>query len=173
MAQQRRFKDFESKFKEVGRQVSFRRFMKNLRFSSWGWRIPTWSQQMFQGELFHLIKHSLWWLLSDPSPGSDHWQCLSVTDSLTHCCLVNLTDVTPLSCEDANSKLVHVVTVADEDCVGNNLLQISKLRFGQKAKFLFRLWAQGLVKIFQLKFRQDLKLCLASFFLLMFCRGWS
>ena len=68
MAQQRRFKDFESKFKEVGRQVSFRRFMKNLRFSSWGWRIPTWSQQMFQGELFHLIKHSLWWLLSDPSP---------------------------------------------------------------------------------------------------------
>ena len=57
-----------------------------------------------------------------------------VTHSLTHCCLVNLTDVTPLSCEDANSKLVHVVTVADEDCVGNNLLQISKLRFGQKAK---------------------------------------
>ena len=68
MEHQRRFKDFESKFKEVGRQVSFRRFMKNLRFSSWGWRIPTWSQQMFQGELFYLIKHSLWWLLSDPSP---------------------------------------------------------------------------------------------------------
>ena len=39
-----------------------------------------------------------------------------------------------LACEDANSKLVDVVTVADEDCVGNNLLQISKLRFGQKAK---------------------------------------
>ena len=37
-----------------------------------------------------------------------------------------------LACEDANSKLVEVVTVADvddEDCVGNSLLQISKLRF--------------------------------------------
>ena len=61
-----------------------------------------------------------------------------------------------LACEDANSKLVDVVTVADEDCVGNNLLQISKLRFGQKAKLLFR--AQGLVKILKLKFRQDLQL---------------
>ena len=39
-------------------------------------------------------------------------------------------------------KLVHVVTVADvddEDRVGNSLLQIWKLRFGHKAKFLFRL----------------------------------
>ena len=47
-----------------------------------------------------------------------------------------------LACEDANSKLVEVVTVAnvdDQDRVGNNLLQISKLRFGQKAKLLFRL----------------------------------
>ena len=58
-----------------------------------------------------------------------------------------------LACEDANSKLVDVVTVADEDRVGNNLLQISKLRFGQKAILLFR--AQGLVKILKLKFRQD------------------
>jgi len=39
-----------------------------------------------------------------------------------------------LACEDANSKLVDVVTVADEDRVGNNLLQIWKLRFGQIAK---------------------------------------
>ena len=41
-----------------------------------------------------------------------------------------------LASEDANSKLVDVVTVAnvdDEDRVGNRLLQISKLRFGQKA----------------------------------------
>ena len=57
-----------------------------------------------------------------------HW----LTDSLTHCHLVNLIDVT-LSCEDAYSKLVEVVTVADEDRVGNSLLQIWKLRFGQKA----------------------------------------
>ena len=62
----------------------------------------------------------------------------SLTHSLTHSCLVNLIDVI-LACEDANSKLVDVVTVADENCVGNNLLHISKLRFGQKAKLLFRL----------------------------------
>ena len=60
-------------------------------------------------------------------PESDHCLPLSVTDS----CLVNLIDVT-LACEDANSKLVDVVTVADENCVGNNLLQVSKLRFCQK-----------------------------------------
>ena len=47
-----------------------------------------------------------------------------------------------LASEDANSKLVDVVTVAnvdDEDRVGNRLLQICKLRFGQKARRLFRL----------------------------------
>ena len=66
-----------------------------------------------------------------------------------------------LESEDANSKLIDVVTVADfddEDCVGNSLLQIAKVRFGQKAKLLFRLLAQGLVKILKLKFRQDLTL---------------
>ena len=63
-------------------------------------------------------------------PESDHWQCLSLTDSLTHSltnsCLVKLIDVT-LACEDINSKLVYIVTVAnvdDEDCIGNSLLQI-------------------------------------------------
>ena len=45
-------------------------------------------------------------------PESDHWQCLSITDSLTNCRLVNLIDVT-LAHEDAYSKLVEVVTVAD------------------------------------------------------------
>ena len=43
-----------------------------------------------------------------------------------------------LVCEDANSKLVEVVTVADVDDVGrvgNSLLQIWKLRFDHKAKF--------------------------------------
>ena len=61
----------------------------------------------------------------------------SLTDSLTDCRLVNLIDVT-LACEDANSKLVDVVTIADDDRVGNNLSQIWTLRFGQKAKLLFR-----------------------------------
>ena len=41
-----------------------------------------------------------------------------------------------LACEDTNSKLVDIVTVAnvdDEDRVGNSLLQIWTLRFGHKA----------------------------------------
>ena len=65
----------------------------------------------------------------------------SLTNSLTNCSLVNLIDVA-LACEDANSKLVEVVTVAHvdaEDHVGNILLQIWELRFGPKAKLLFRL----------------------------------
>ena len=81
----------------------------------------------------------------------------SLTDSFTDSCLVNLIDVT-LACEDGNSKLVEVVTVVDfddEDRVGNSLLQIWKLRFGHKAKLLFQLWAQGLVKILMLKCRRD------------------
>ena len=47
-----------------------------------------------------------------------------------------------LACEDANSKLVEVVTVADvtdEDHVGNTLLQIWELTFAHKAKLLIRL----------------------------------
>ena len=58
-----------------------------------------------------------------------------VTHSLTDSRLVNLINVT-LRCEDANSKLVQVVTVADvsnEDCVCNTLLWIWKLRFGHKS----------------------------------------
>ena len=55
--------------------------------------------------------------------------------------LVNLIDVT-LRCEDANSKLVEVVTVADveaEKCVDDSLVQIWKVKFGHKVKFLSRL----------------------------------
>ena len=47
-----------------------------------------------------------------------------------------------LACEDDNSKLVEVVTVAhgdDEKRVGNSLVQIWKVKFGLKVKFLFRL----------------------------------
>ena len=68
-----------------------------------------------------------------------------VSDSLTHSladsCLLNLIDVI-LACEDANSKLVEVVTIVDvndEDCVGNSFLQIRKLRFDHKAKILCKL----------------------------------
>ena len=44
--------------------------------------------------------------------------------------------------EDANSKLVEVVTVAEvdaEDRVGNSLLQVWEPRFGHKVKLFFRL----------------------------------
>ena len=47
-----------------------------------------------------------------------------------------------LECEDANLKLVDIVTlidVDDEDQVSKSLLQIYVLRFGHKAIFLFRL----------------------------------
>ena len=48
-------------------------------------------------------------------PESDHWQPLSLTDSVRHSRFkVYLIDVT-LACEDANSKLFDVVTVADVD----------------------------------------------------------
>ena len=55
-----------------------------------------------------------------------------VSNSLTHCRLVNLIDVT-LACEDGNSKLVEVVTVVevdDEKRVDNSLVQIWKVKFG-------------------------------------------
>ena len=51
--------------------------------------------------------------------------------------LVNLIDVT-LACEDANSKLVEVVTVADVDDekrFDDSFMQFWKLKFGHKAKF--------------------------------------
>ena len=65
----------------------------------------------------------------------------SLTDSLTDSCLENLVDVT-LACEDAYSKLVQVVTVVevdDEKRVDNSLVQIWKVNFGHKVKFLFGL----------------------------------
>ena len=60
--------------------------------------------------------------LSDPSPIIGMW-------SLTNWLRKHIVDFiyVILACEDANSKLVEVVTVADvddEDHVGNSLLQI-------------------------------------------------
>ena len=82
--------------------------------------------------------------------------------------MVNLIDVT-LACDDAYSKLVEVVTIADvddENRVGNSLLQIWKLRFCHKAKLLFRPSAQGLVRSLKLKFRRDFEAEVWS----VFCR---
>ena len=94
---------------------------------------------------------------------------MSVTDSLTDSCLVNLIDVT-LACEVDNSKLVEVVTVAhgdDEKRVDNSLLQIWKLKFGHKAKVFVQTLStrfQGLVKILRLMFRQDFEAKVWSLF---------
>ena len=64
-------------------------------------------------------------------PESDHWLCLSLTnsltDSLTDCRLVNLMPVNDVADVDA------------EDHIGNSLLQIWELTFGPEAKHLFRL----------------------------------
>ena len=61
-------------------------------------------------------------------------------------------------------KIVTVVDVDDEDCVGNSLLQIWKLRNGHNAHLFFRLLAQGLVKILKLKFRRDFEAEVRSVF---------
>ena len=45
-----------------------------------------------------------------------------------------------LACEDANSKLVEVVTAADaQKRVDDSLVKIWKLKFGHEIKFLSRL----------------------------------
>ena len=47
-----------------------------------------------------------------------------------------------LACEDANSKLVEVVTVVvvdAEKCVDDSLVQIWTLKYGHKAEFLLLL----------------------------------
>ena len=62
-------------------------------------------------------------------------------------------DVT-LACGDANSKLGEVDTVGEVDSekrVDDSLVQIWKLTFGHKIKFLSRLWH----KIMKLKLRRD------------------
>ena len=64
-----------------------------------------------------------------------------LTNWITHSFLVDLTEVT-LAFEDANSKLLDVVSVADVDAekrVDDSLVEILKLRFGYKVKLLFRL----------------------------------
>ena len=61
-----------------------------------------------------------------------------------------------LACEDANSKLVEVVTVADvdeEDRVGNSLLKIWELTFGPKT--FVQTLSTRLVKILKVNCRQD------------------
>ena len=62
-----------------------------------------------------------------------HWLPLSVSNSLSPSCLIDLTDVT-LAFEDTNSKLLDVVSVADVDAkegVDDSLVEILKLNMWQ------------------------------------------
>ena len=65
-------------------------------------------------------------------PESDHWLCLSVTDSLTdsltNSCLVDLIDVT-LACEDNNSILLRLLVLLM--LMMRNLLKTVWCRFGR------------------------------------------
>ena len=85
--------------------------------------------------------------LSDPSE-SDHCVPLSVTNSLAHCCLIVLNDVT-LAFEDAKSKLLDVVSVADVDAEERVGVDILKLMFGRDVEIEFwsRYRSTRLVKI--------------------------
>ena len=77
-----------------------------------------------------------------------------------------------LACEDANSKLVGVVTVADvdaEDHVGNSLL-ICELTFGHEAKLLSTRVGQDFEVEVQAIFWSW---SLFSILSLMFCRGYE
>ena len=52
---------------------------------------------------------------------------------ISHCCIVDLTNMT-LAFEDANSKLLDVVSVADvevEEWVDDSLVEILRLMFGR------------------------------------------
>ena len=74
-----------------------------------------------------------------------------------------------LACEDANSKLVEVVTVADvdsEDHVGNSLLQIWELTFGPKTKLFFQTLSTSVGQDFEVEVQQDFETGACS----AFCR---
>ena len=107
-----------------------------------------------QGRLnyhYHFITnhHCFIWIFYQTQAQSISCACHPLTHWLTNWLndsrFVNLIELT-LACEDDNSKLVKVVTVADVDDekrADNSLVQIWKVKFGHKVKFLFILWAQG------------------------------
>ena len=93
----------------------------------------------------------IFFFLSDPSPITDHWLPLSLTDWLAdwliNCSLVDLIDVT-LACEDDNSKLVEVVTIAEVQSwsrlcflVWSGLVKIFKFRFCLNADVWLSVWS--------------------------------
>ena len=106
---------------------------------------------------------------------SDHWQSLSLTPSVT-----NSVPFRRLDLYHPGVWRCQLKTCWGRYCCwswwwesfDDSLLQIWKLKFGHKANFLFRLWAQGLVNILKLKFRQDFEVW-SIFWCLWFLRRWS
>ena len=98
---------------------------------------------------FHLSsKKSLFRLTSNP--------CFNSHPSLIIFCCWDLI-VVSLASENANSKLVDVITVADfddEECIGNSLVEILKLIF-EATTFFSRFWSWSLAKILRLKNGRD------------------
>ena len=70
-----------------------------------------------------------------------------------------------LACGDAYSKFENVTLagVGDEDCVGNSLLQIWNLRYGQKI-LTFVQTLSTLVRILKLKFRLNFEAEVGQYF---------
>ena len=64
-------------------------------------------------------------------------------------------------------RFVTVANVDDEDCVGNNLLQIRKLRFGQKAQLKSTRFGQDFEVEVLARFEAGV---LPVFFLMVSCR---
>ena len=101
-----------------------------------------------------LVNHAIWFVFYRTRVRS---LFSLVTNWLTDSCLVNLIDVT-LVCEDANSKLVMIVPVADfdsEQLVDDSSVHIWKLKFGHKIEFLPRLWVRDLVKMLKLNLKSS------------------
>ena len=132
--------------------------------------------------LLHITYHRLFLLLSFYRTRVrslvmlvTHWLTHSLTHWLTDSCLVNLIDVT-LACEDAFSKLIEVVTVADvdsEDHVGNSLLQIWELKFGPKTKLFSDFEHKGWSRFWSWSSARFWNWSLFSILPLMFCRGYE
>ena len=81
-------------------------------------------------------------------PESNHYLPFLTTNSLAHCCLIVFNDVT-LAFEDAKSKLLDVVSVADVDAEERVGVEILKLMFGRDVEIEFwsRYRSTRLVKI--------------------------
>ena len=115
------------------------------------------------------ISSSSFLILIFIGPESDHWQPLSMTHSLTHSLLFSRLDWCDLACENLLIFLLSLVLMMDR--VGNSLLKIWELRFGQyfTADIWLRFRSWILVKILKLGLVKISSLSLAE--ILMF--GWD